>query len=96
MFILVYSQSVPVCRGELAFVDIDAGETITLGESDLILSVNYIAFSIQQVRENRHYSVTVTASNAGGLAVSQIGISKPVPQVPIITDTTYKMQVLMM
>ena len=67
-----------MCRGELAFVDIDAGETITLGESDLILSVNNISFTIQQVRENRHYSVTVIASNAAGYAVSQIGISKSV------------------
>ena len=60
-----------MCRGELTFVDVDAEETITLGESDLILSVNNITFTLQQVRENRHYSITVTTA---GLATSQIGI----------------------
>ena len=69
-------QSAQVCSADLTFVDLDSKEIITLGGSDLIIAETNITFSTQQLRENRHYNITVTAANIAGTDVSQARISK--------------------
>ncbi len=59
----------------MVFVDVDTGETITLGDTALTITETNITFPTQQLRENRHYNVTVTASNYRGQAVSYTRIS---------------------
>ncbi len=61
-----------MCSAELTFVDVDTGETITLGSTDLTIAETNITFTTQQLRENHHYNVSVMASNA----VSSTVISK--------------------
>ena len=65
-----------MCSGELIFVDVETGETIALGISDLTFVAANISFTTQQLRENRHYIVAVEASNVAGTAISQTRISK--------------------
>ena len=65
-----------MCRGELAFEDIDTGEMSTLGDADVTIAGNTITFSTGQLTVNRHYNVTVTATNAAGLTTSYVTISK--------------------
>ena len=63
-----------MCHGELIFMN---KETITtLGNTDLTITDTNITFTTQQLRENRHYNVTVTASNIRGQTASYIIISK--------------------
>ncbi len=69
-------QSAPVCHAKLTFVDVDTEETITLGDADLTISETSIIFTTEQLRENRHYTVSVTASNIAGSAISHTVISK--------------------
>ena len=60
-------QSAAVCSAELTFMDVDTGETIALGDSDLTIQTEInITFTTQQLGENHRYNVTVTASNAAG------------------------------
>ena len=73
---MLFLQSAPVCSGELAFFDIDTGETITLGDTELTITETNITFTTQQVRENRRYNVTVMASNAAGSVMFIAAISK--------------------
>ncbi len=69
-------QSAPVqCSGEIVFVDVDTGETITLDNTDLTITETNITFTNQHLKQNRHYNVTVTASNSRGQAVSYTRIS---------------------
>ncbi len=65
-----------MCRAQLTFMDVDTGETITLEETDLTIAETNITFTTQQLRGNRCYTVTVTASNAAGSATSETMISK--------------------
>ena len=65
-----------MCRAELTFEDVDTREIITLEGNDLTITETNITFTTQQLRENRHYNVTVAASNTAGSATSQAGISK--------------------
>ena len=73
---MLFSQSAPVCNAQLMFLDIDVGEIITLGDTDLTIAAVNITFTSQQLRENRCYNITVTASNIAGLATSQIMLCK--------------------
>ena len=67
-----------MCSGELTFVDIDTGEIITLGDTDLTIAETNITFTTQQLRENHRYNVTVIASNIAGSATDEkLRISKP-------------------
>jgi hypothetical protein len=75
-FFFIEVQSAPVCSGELTFIDVDTGETITLGDSDLMITENNITFTTQQLRENRHYNVTVTAFNTDCSTTFLVSISK--------------------
>lgn len=61
-------QSAPVCHVELTSLDIDTGEDITIGDSNLavVAETNITFTTTQQLRQNRHYNVTVTASNIVG------------------------------
>ena len=74
MHILVHSlQSAPVCSVLIALLDLDTGENF-LGNAQL--SINNITFSAAQLTPNRHYNVSVRASNVIGTAMSYITISK--------------------
>ena len=68
-------KSAPVSDGELTFMDADTGETVTLGGNALKLHETSITFSTLPLRENRHYNVTITASNADCSALSDTQIS---------------------
>ena len=60
-----------MCRAELTFVDVDTGETITLGDTEnLAVTESNITFDSQQLTSNRRYRVVVSASNIGGQATS--------------------------
>ena len=39
-----------MCRSELVFLDVDTGETITLGDNDLSITETNITFTAQQLR----------------------------------------------
>jgi hypothetical protein len=67
-----------VCHGELTFVDVDSGEVITLGDTDLVIAVTNITFTTQQLKGSRLYNVTVAAFNVAGSATSQTRISKAI------------------
>lgn len=69
-------MSAPVCTAVLTFVDLDTGDTITLGTTDLTLEENNITFTAESglLTTNRHYDVTVTATNIAGSATSYITI----------------------
>ena len=69
-------KSTPVCGSQLIFVDVDTEETITLGGSALTVNGANITFVTQLLRRNRHYNVTVIASNAAGSTISETRISK--------------------
>lgn len=49
-------------------MDVDTGEVIKLVDTDLSIAGTNISFTTQQLRENRRYSVTATASNLAGSA----------------------------
>ncbi len=68
-------QSSPVCNGEVSFMDVNTGKTITLNDTDLTIAETNITFTTQQLGENRRYNVTVTASNSCGQAISYTMIS---------------------
>ena len=58
-------------------MDVDTGETIVLEDTDLSAVVNNITFSAtQQLQENHRYTVTVSASNIAGSAISRAWLSK--------------------
>ena len=57
-------------------MDVDTGEIITLGDTDLTITETNITFTTQHLRENRRYNVTVTAFNAAGSAMFLVSISK--------------------
>ena len=56
-------------------MDVDTGEIITLEETDLTIEGTSITFTARQLRENRRYNVTVTASNIAGSTTSKVNIS---------------------
>ena len=58
------------------FVDLDTGEIITLGDRELPIVGNNITFTTEQLRVNRHYNVTVRASNSAGSTTSYVTISE--------------------
>ena len=77
MVLIYYSlQSAPVCNAELIVVDIETGENIMLGSTELTIAESNITFTSRQLRMNRHYNVTITASNPAGYVVSKPRISK--------------------
>ena len=70
----VILQSAPVCHVELTSFDADTGEIVNVDLVDV--SVTNITVSTNQLRENRHYNVTVTNSNlVGQVATSSVVIS---------------------
>ena len=63
-----------MCSVQITFLDLaDTGERF-LGNAQL--SVDNVTFSAAQLTPNRHYNVSVRASNVIGTAVSYIIISK--------------------
>ena len=64
----LYVQSDPVCSSGLTFVDLDTGEITTLQLEGTTFTT--------QVRVNRHYNITVTASNSVGSDTSSITLSE--------------------
>ena len=72
--LLIYTQLTPVCSGKLKSVDLYTGlEVIPTG--DIILR-NTITFTNEHLRDNRHYNVTITATNVAGSANLYITISE--------------------
>ena len=56
-----------MCNSELTLVDLDTGEIITLEGT---------TFTTENVTVNRHYNVTVNASNSAGSTTSYVTISE--------------------
>ena len=56
-------------------MDGNSGESIILGGTDLSITETNITFTTQKLKENRHYYITVTASNIAGSATSESSIS---------------------
>ena len=67
-------QSTPVCFASLVFVDIDAEEQIVI--DGLIAAVNNISFTSEKLMLNRHYNITIMATNSNGSNTSYAKISK--------------------
>ena len=67
-------QSTPVCFASLVFVDIDAEEQIVI--DGLIVAANNISFTSEQLMLNRHYNITIMATNSNGSNTSYAKISK--------------------
>ena len=66
-----------MCSSELILMDLDTEEIITLGDGDLTTAENNITFiTTEQLSVNRHYNVTVRASNSAGSTTSYVTISK--------------------
>ena len=57
-------------------MDVDAGEIIILGGTDIAIEGANITFTTHRLQENRHYSIVISASNAVGSAMSNANISK--------------------
>ena len=64
----IRKQTAPVCIGELSFLDLDA-KTFDQIEVDIIDSILF-TFNTEQLTLNRHYNVTVNASNVAGSTLS--------------------------
>ena len=64
-----------MCNAEITLLDLETGENFW-GEIDVQLSVNNITFSAAQLTPNRHYTISVRASNVIGTAISYLNISK--------------------
>ena len=52
------------------------GTDVTLENVDFTIERNNITFSTEKLDVNRHYNVTIEASNSAGLARSMFTISK--------------------
>ena len=63
-----------MCSSELSLLDIRTGESVEI--ANLTITGSNIAFASSQLRDNRHYNVTVRASNNVGSATSYTIISK--------------------
>ncbi len=65
-----------MCTVDLMFVDIDTGETITLGNTDLTVEGNNVTFITQLLTTNRHYNVTADVTNIAGSSTSHTTMSE--------------------
>ena len=57
-------------------MDLDTGEIITLREGELTIADNNITFTFEQLSVNRHYNVTIRASNKAGSTTSYVAMSE--------------------
>ena len=61
----------------MVFVDIHTQEELTLSQEDIIIKGATAVFTSERLTLNRRYSVVITAANANGSALANIGeISK--------------------
>ena len=58
------------------FTDLDTEESLQIENTNLNIEENNITFSIARLTENRHFGVTILASNAAGSNPSYTVISK--------------------
>ena len=65
-----------MCDVKLTLLDLNTGENISIGANDLTLTDDNITFPAAQLTTNRHYNVSVSASNAAGTSTSVHQISK--------------------
>ena len=72
----MFLKSAGVCSSELTFVDLDTEEIITLGDEELTIAGNNITFTTEQLKTNRHYNVTIRASNSAGSTTSYVALSE--------------------
>ena len=66
-----------MCHADIAFREVETGLTMTLENTDLEIVEANITFTTQHLTENRHYNLSVIASNFAGSATSQAMLSKP-------------------
>ena len=73
-------QSTPLCNinGEITLLDIDTGENTHLQGSNVTVEGNAISFKLPS---NRHYNITVMASNNAGPSISYTTLSESVLQI---------------
>ena len=57
-------------------LDTSTGEIITLREGELTRAENNITLTTEQLRVNRHYNVTIRASNKAGSTTSYVALSE--------------------
>ena len=57
-------------------MDLDTGEIITLRDEGLNIAGNNITLTTEQLSVNRHYNVTIRASNSVGSDTSFITLSE--------------------
>ena len=63
--------------GELTYTDINTGEIIAVPHNNLVgLGNSTIVFSADYLTPNRHYNVSIEASNVAGSAISLTTLSK--------------------
>lgn len=74
--VVFYPQSARVCRSQLTFVDLQTGSSFEIGHIDLSINEVNITFATDQMKVNRFYSVTVSATNNAGSATSNATISE--------------------
>lgn len=61
----------------MTFFDLDSSESITLGDSDLMVTdSNNISFTSEQVPAHRYYNLTAKAINVAGTFASYFIISE--------------------
>ena len=86
-----------MCDAEVTFLDVDTRNTTTIRSGSLTIAESSITLTAQQLKENRHYNVTITASNIDHRSiVSQAMISKAVNQlITFISLNVVNIQVLM-
>ena len=71
----------------MTLLDVNTGNTTTIRSNSLTIVESSITLTAQQLKENRHYNVTVTASNIDHRAiVSQTMISKAAHQFITVTS----------
>lgn len=71
--IFCFLQSAPVCNSSFMFFDLDTEEAMTI---EGVIIGNNISFNSEQLMLNRHYNITITASNGNGTNTFQTEISK--------------------
>ncbi len=65
-----------MCTVDLMFVDLDTGESITLGDTDLTVEGNNVTFTTELLTTNRRFNVTANATNIAGSSVSHTTMSE--------------------
>ena len=63
-----------MCHSEIIFLDHEG--TTTKKDKDLVIAKTNITFTTDHLIQNRHYNVTINATNSYGSNISHTNISK--------------------